>query len=167
MAGDEEVVVVEDEDVDATRALELDHLGGDVVDLAHAVALAGEALLVPRGDAAKGAVGVTPAARHERRDAVAEARRRLAPPVGARQRREIGEGRVPRRHDGLPVAIREASDGNEWCAVLHRRNQRDHRVFGLLLDDRVDLREIHEDVLRRERPEVPADGDVPLVARLT
>ena len=61
LAEHEEVVVVEDEDLDAALALHLDHLGGRVVRLAHPVALAGQSLLVPRGDAAKRAVRVATA----------------------------------------------------------------------------------------------------------
>lgn len=45
----EEVVVVKDEDVDAARPLQIDHLVGDVLDATQPVAPAGQALLVPGG----------------------------------------------------------------------------------------------------------------------
>ena len=107
MAGDEEVVVVEDEDVDAARPLQRGHLVGDGVELAQAVALAGQALLVPGRDAAEGAVGVAAAARDQRRDGVAEARRRLAAPVGPGERGELGQPRLG-REEGRAVRVAQA-----------------------------------------------------------
>ena len=66
VAGHEEVVVVEDEDVDSARSLHGDHLVGDGADLAKAVAHAWEALLMPRCDAAERAVCIAASARYER-----------------------------------------------------------------------------------------------------
>src|SRR5258706_2667494 len=82
VAGHEKVVVVKHEDVDATIALQRDHFVGHRLRVAHAVALARPALLVPSSDATKRAVGVAAAARYQRCNAMAEAARGFASPVG-------------------------------------------------------------------------------------
>ncbi len=94
VARDEEVVVVEDEDGYVALCLERAHLVGDVLHFAEAVAFPGEALLLPRGDAAEGAVRVAPAARDERRDPLRKAGRGLAAPIGPRQARDVRQDRV-------------------------------------------------------------------------
>ena len=144
--------------------LHLDHLVGDVVDLAHAVALSGQALLVPRGDAAERAVRVAAAARDERRDAVTEARRGLAAAVGTRELGEVGQGRVLGHDDLFASAEREARDRRERRLLLERAHERDEGLLGFLAHDRVDFGEIGQDFLRGERAEVTAHRDVPAVA---
>src|SRR5207237_772404 len=102
--GEEEVVVVEDEDVDAAGALLFHHLVGDRFDVTESVALSRQRLLVPGGDAAERTVRIAASAPDERRDAVAEASGGRSASIGRRKAREIGQRRG-RRPIGHAVAI--------------------------------------------------------------
>ena len=77
--GEEEVVVVEDEDLDASARGAAQAISSATSSRgADAVALSGQRLLVPGGDAAEGTVRVAAARAHQRRDAVTERLGRLA-----------------------------------------------------------------------------------------
>jgi hypothetical protein len=89
VAGHEEVVIVEYEDVDAPRALHLDHFVSDVLDLAQAIAFAWQTLLLPSCDTADAAIRVAATTRDQGGDRMREARGGLPAPIGPRQLRNI------------------------------------------------------------------------------
>jgi hypothetical protein len=144
-----------------------DHLVRHVIDLTDAVPLSGEALLVPGGDATEGAVRVAPAARHQGCDAVVEALCGLTAAIRARQGGQIGQGRVL-GDDGAALGIAHAQAGQlgEGRTFLDGLAELDHRFLGLLADDRVDFREIREDLERRERAEMASHRDVAAIAAI-
>jgi len=57
----------------------------------------------------------------------------------------------------------EPRDSGQRAPVVESAREVDHRLFGLLAADRVDLGKVVQDVVARERSEVPADRHVPRI----
>ena len=139
VTGDEEVVVVEDEDVDAARLLQLDHLVGHVARrrAVGSASPAGSARAMPRCNrtcSSRSSRGSRRAARCR-----GEARRRIAAAIGPGHFRQIGQTRLLGANDRA-VRRSERETRNRASGARSRAPSRaHHRLLGLLPADGVDL----------------------------
>src|SRR6187551_3047261 len=122
---------------------------------------------MPGGDAAERTVRVAAAAGHDGRDAVIEAARRLARAHWPGQRVQVRyRGKVRGVRLSRGGAADHAGEILPRATVGQRPAQRDHRRLALLAADRIERREVAQQLLCRERREVAARRDVSAITLL-